>query len=280
MKHILIPLDFSDNSWAGLVYAVKLYKDDLCTFHLLHTEVLDPETLSTLNEVYIENIMKLGNDQLNQFKEQIESSDPNANHEFKTIIKFQPLTNAIEEITKKISVDLVIMSTKGINSMLNSLFGTNSVNVVKTHLSCPVMILPEDYDYNPIKQIAFSTDLNRFYTTEELTILNDLAYDNNAVLRIMHIETNKPLSSIQDYNLSVLKSSLQGFKTHYHSVPNFDKKTEVINTFIKDLDIDLLVMVNYKHSIFEKILNEPVINKIGFNPQIPFLVIPNNNTAS
>ena len=38
-------------------------------------------------------------------------------------------------------------------------------------------------------------------------------------------------------------------------------------------------MVNYKHSIFEKILNEPVINKIGFNPQIPFLVIPNKKTS-
>ena len=280
MKHILIPVDFSDNSWAGLVYAVKLYKDDLCTFHLLHTEVLDPETLSTLNEVYIENIMKLGNDQLNQFKEQIESSDPNANHEFKTIIKFQPLTQAIQDTVKECSIDLIIMCTKGYTSILSSLFGTNSINVLQKRLSCPVIILPEDYDYNPIKQIAFSTDLNRFYTTEELTILNDLAYDNNAVLRIMHIETNKPLSSIQDYNLSVLKSSLQGFKTHYHSVPNFDKKTEVINTFIKDLEIDLLVMVNYKHSIFEKILNEPVIKNIGFNPQIPFLVIPNNNTAS
>ncbi|HIC31620.1 MAG TPA: universal stress protein, partial [Flavobacteriaceae bacterium] len=54
---------------------------------------------------------------------------------------------------------------------------------------------------------------------------------------------------------------------------------EVINTFISDLEIDLLVMVNYKHSILEKLLNEPVIKKIGFNPLIPFLVIPNKKTS-
>lgn len=279
MKHILIPVDFSDNSWASLVYAVKLFNDDLCTFYLLHTEILDPESMSTLNEVYLENVLKLGNDQLQLFKTQIKTSDHNANHEFKTIIKFQPLTSAVKETTKEFPIDLIIMCTKGINSTLNSFFGTNSVNVVKKHLSCPVMIIPEDYDYKPIKQIAFSTGLNRFYTTEELTILNDFSYDNNATLRIMHIKTENTLSDIQQYNLSVLKTSLQGFQTHYHSVPNFNKKAEVINTFISDLEIDLLVMVNYKHSILEKLLNEPVIKKIGFNPLIPFLVIPNKKTS-
>ena len=41
--------------------------------------------------------------------------------------------------------------------------------------------------------------------------------------------------------------------------------------------IDLLVMVNYKHSILEQIIKEPVIKKIGFNPHVPFLILPNIN---
>ena len=36
----------------------------------------------------------------------------------------------------------------------------------------------------------------------------------------------------------------------------------------------MLVMVNYKHSFIESILNEPVVKKIGFQPMVPFLVIP------
>lgn len=46
-----------------------------------------------------------------------------------------------------------------------------------------------------------------------------------------------------------------------------------INNFIKELQIDLLVMVNYKHSFLENIINEPVISKIGFHPITPFLSI-------
>jgi hypothetical protein len=33
-------------------------------------------------------------------------------------------------------------------------------------------------------------------------------------------------------------------------------------------------MVNYKHAFIEHIIKEPVIKKIGFNPIVPFLVIP------
>ena len=41
-----------------------------------------------------------------------------------------------------------------------------------------------------------------------------------------------------------------------------------------DLKINLLVLVNYKHSLIEKITKEPIIKKIGFHPIVPFLVIP------
>ncbi len=36
MKNILIPTDFSENSWNAIKYALKLYKKTRCSFHLLH----------------------------------------------------------------------------------------------------------------------------------------------------------------------------------------------------------------------------------------------------
>ena len=60
----------------------------------------------------------------------------------------------------------------------------------------------------------------------------------------------------------------------FHWMPDYAKKVNEINDFIEELKIDMLVMVNYKHSFIENIINEPVIKKIGFHPIIPFLVIP------
>jgi hypothetical protein len=57
-------------------------------------------------------------------------------------------------------------------------------------------------------------------------------------------------------------------------MPNYAKKTNEIVDFIKDLKIDLLAMVNYKHGFIENIIKEPIIKKMGMHPIIPFLVIP------
>jgi MinD superfamily P-loop ATPase len=57
-------------------------------------------------------------------------------------------------------------------------------------------------------------------------------------------------------------------------MPDYAKKTQEINDFIEELGVNILVMINYKHSLIESIVKEPVIKKIGFKPIIPVLVIP------
>ncbi len=37
MKKVLLPTDFSDNSYKAISYAMSLFKDEECTFFLLHT---------------------------------------------------------------------------------------------------------------------------------------------------------------------------------------------------------------------------------------------------
>ncbi len=277
MKHIVVPTDFSDNAWSALVYAVKLFKHEVCTFHLLHAAPLIPSSLSYISNVYINNVKLQSKQQLNEVKQQIETSNANANHSFKTLLKLIDLTTAVKDITQENTIDLIIMGTKGAGKNKSLFFGSNTVRLVDKIKTCPILIVPDQYDYIPIQQIVFSTDLNRFYTAHEINTINNFTYDNNAILRVINIQNDQPLTQIQQYNLSELKKGLQGFKTHFHSVPNYDKKAETITTFINDLDIDLLIMVNYKHSLIERFLNEPVIKKIGFQPLVPFLVIPNNN---
>ncbi|WP_299528057.1 universal stress protein, partial [uncultured Lutibacter sp.] len=36
MKNILLPTDFSENSWNAIKYALELYKKTACNFYLLH----------------------------------------------------------------------------------------------------------------------------------------------------------------------------------------------------------------------------------------------------
>ncbi|GAK94703.1 UspA protein [Nonlabens ulvanivorans] len=51
--------------------------------------------------------------------------------------------------------------------------------------------------------------------------------------------------------------------------------TTVINNFINKNDIDLLVLVNSKHSFLESFLKTTTIDALGLNLKIPFLILQN-----
>ena len=96
----------------------------------------------------------------------------------------------------------------------------------------------------------------------------------NSHIYILHINVEKKLNELQEYNMTMLKEHLKNFKHSFHWLPKYTKKTEEINVFIEDLKIDVLAMINYEHSIIENIIKEPIIKKIGFKPIVPFLVFP------
>ena len=59
----------------------------------------------------------------------------------------------------------------------------------------------------------------------------------------------------------------------FHSVAD-NEIIPAVNQFQEKNKINLLVMIQNKHSFIEKLFIEPVIKKIGFHITIPFLVIP------
>lgn len=212
--------------------------------------------------------------ELLSLKELAETSDANANHNFQIILSLEDLKTAVKKAVKEWDIELIIMGTKGATGAKEFFFGSNTVRIVKSSKACPVLIIPEEYDFIVPKQIAFPTDYNRFYSNIELKPLRLLADLYDSKIRIMHINVEEDLNDIQEYNLIKLKEYLENYEYTLHWMPKYDKKAREIIDFIEELDINILAMVNYKHSFIEKIINEPVIKKIGFHPVVPFLVIP------
>lgn len=273
-RNILLPTDFSDNSWNATVYALKLFVDEECTFHFLNSTIIKVSTISNLSNKLLKTIQENAMEELKALKNLAEISDANANHNFQIILSSKDLQKAIKIAIIEWDIDLIVMGTKGATGAKELLFGSNTVHVIKSIKNCPVLAIPEEYDFIMPSQIAFPTDFNRFYDTKELKPLKQLADLFNSKIRIVHINVEEKLSDIQNYNLTMLKSFLRDYDYSFHWMPKYSKKTSEINDFIEELNIDMLAMINYKHSCIENMLKEPVIKKIGYHPNIPFLVIP------
>ena len=274
MKNILLPTDFSDNSWSAIVYALKLFIKTEATFFLLHSTAIPASTMMNLSRKLEESINKQARKDLEEFKDQMEAIIDRSDQKVEFILTKESMTEAIEKVVIQHSIDYIVMGTKGATAAQKIFFGSNTVRAIKHLMFCPLLIVPNEYTFRKPSQIAFPSDFNRFYNYKEIKPLKELAKLHDSAIRIVHINVEEHLDEIQEYNMTVLDEALDEVDHSFHWMPDYDKKTKEINVFIEDMEIDILAMVKYKHSLIDALIKEPIIKKIGFHPTIPFLVIP------
>lgn len=273
-KKILLPTDFSENAWNAIIYALKLYANESCKFYLLHSIKMKVSTMSNFSSRLLDTISKTAMKKMLELKRMVKRVNATANHEFEIILVDEYLKDSVAFSVKKHQIDMIVMGTKGASGAKEFFFGSKTVEIISKVRLCPILTIPDQFDFAKPKKIAFSTDFNRFYKEKELNSLKDLADLSNSDIYIVHINDEEHLNKIQEYNSKMLKNYLKNYEHHFYWIPNYTKKSDDINSFIKKQKIDLLTMVNYKHSFIEKITKEPIIKSIGFHPIVPFLVIP------
>ncbi len=280
MKNILLPTDFSENAWNATRYAIELFQDEPCTFHLLNTYTpaiassrfmaasMGANTIEDGAHTY----SKRGLDLLLQ---RIQETYNNPKHRFKTISSFSMLVDEIKEIVDEEGIDLVVTGTKGASGMEEVFMGSNTVRIIKAVKNCPVLAIPNRFAFLRPTEIAFATDFNRFYTESELRPIIDLADTFQAVIRIVHVQYEiKALSELQQFNLNMLRKYMGNAEHYVHTVSELNSVSKTLEAFTEELDIHLLAMLNYQHSYMERMTREPVVKRMAFHTQIPLLVIP------
>lgn len=273
--NILVPTDFSNNAWSATEYAVKLFSEKECTFYFLNSLSLShADSRSYITTNYVATLTETSARELNELKARAAKLSGNANHTFEVISTTEAITPAIQGVVKRHKIDLVVAGTKGATGVNKYFLGSNTVKLIQNLETCPMLAVPNDHAYKMPKHIAFPTDFNRDYELKELQPLLDFAQLSNGHIYIMHINTKEELSDVQESNRRALQKHLEKHEHTFHWMKKTSTKSDEINEFINDFKIDLLVMVNYKHSFIESIIKEPVIKKIGFQPTVPFLVIP------
>lgn len=282
MRKILLPTDFSDNAYNALKYAVELYKNDDCTFYLLNTYtppiyqteyVMDAPAQLGLGDLYrtqsLENLKSLQELATDEFK--------NSRHVFNTRSAFNTLIAEILETVENEQIDLIVMGTKGATGGQEILFGTNTVDVINK-VNRPVIAVPSKFKYDAPKEMLFPTDYEIDYREKQLDELLHLAKNYNAKINVLHVSSSYELNQEQKTNKSVLAGTFDGIRHEYHEVPDTEIIT-AITDFQSKRGTDFLVMVQNRHTFFERLFSEPVIKKIGFHVNVPFMVIPYQTTG-
>ncbi|WMI65207.1 universal stress protein [Aestuariibaculum sp. YM273] len=277
MKTILLPTDFSENSWNAIKYALKLFEDETCTFYLLniytpaiyHVEyVLVQPAQFGMYDAVRDNSVK----GLEHFKERVKKEFKNPKHTIEIIAAFNTLISEINDIISEKHIDYVIMGTKGATGAEGILFGSNTVHVLK-HVKCPVLAVPSGFEFEELHEVLFPTDYGVKFEDRHFIPIFDLISLEHTRVNILHVLDGYGLAGYQKANKETLKNY---FKDATYLIHEVDKQTveEGISNFQLTTRINLLVMINNKHSFFTNVFFKSTINQIGFHLNVPFLVIP------
>lgn len=277
MKRILLPTDFSNNSWSAIKYALQLFKNETCTFYLLNTYtpaiyhveyvLIEPAQFGIYDAVK-ENSLR----QLDEFETRIKKEFNNPKHSVETIAAFNTLVSEIKEVVEKNKIDYVVMGTKGATGAKEILFGTNTVHVFK-NVKCPVLAIPDGFDFEAPHEVLFPTDYKIDYKNKHIRPIIDILSFYNSRVNILHATYGYELSEKQETNREKLETIFKKTTQLFHNVSG-QTVAEAIDKFQLKAKVNLLVMINNKHSFFENLFFKNTISQIGFHLNIPFLVIP------
>lgn len=276
MIRILFPTDFSDNSFEAIQYAMRVYKDVKCTFYLVHTytpTVYQTEYLiGSPGQIGLGDVLReTSMTQLEKLKSKLEDQYKNSKHTFILHTAFNTLLNEVSEIVKAENIDSIVMGTKGATGAKEILFGSNTVHVIKK-ATCPVIVIPPHFEYEAPNEILFATDYEIEYQKKKLGALLNIAEIHQSRINVMHVRAGYELTKTQQKHKRQLEKLL-GSSSIFHEMPD-NGIIEAVNEFQSNIKINLLVMVQNKHTFFERLFIEPVIKKIGFHVTIPFMVVP------
>lgn len=255
MKNILIPTDFSENAWNAISYAMQFFKDEECKFYFLHTYtpafyrmdyMLGGPEMSAIPDVGIDISLAGLEKTLADVKEQF----PNPKHSYETLSAFNSLIDEINEVSESKHIDLIVMGTQGATGAEQLFLGTSTVFAIRKAKK-PLLAIPDTCKFAPIKKILFPTDYWPRYKEEELKTIFDIAKMHKSEITLLHVKDEYDLIKEQVENQTAIEVLLKDMPHEQIEIKG-KLMPEAILEYIAENQIDLLTMMNRKHSFLNE----------------------------
>ncbi len=276
MKNLLIPTDFSANSWNALEYAVRFFMNEACNFYILHIGDLKESSVNSNSFTFpVEKISTSIKEKLNSLFIRIEGLPINEKHHFIALQEYGNFVDIMRKTVEAKKIDLMVMGTKGASGIKASIVGSNTGDAI-TKVPCNVLVIPEYAKITIPKKIVFPTDYNIFYSYAILKALTETIRITKAKLEVLNVLTNNNQLTIeQEENKRYLQDYLEETFQHTHSFHNSVNKNikTAIQHYVASNHGKMVVMVAKNLNFLQNLLFDSSVEKVSFHTTVPVLVM-------
>jgi nucleotide-binding universal stress UspA family protein len=278
MKKILVPTDFTENSKAGLRFAIHwsaVQNIELVFIHVLHiarpTQWTDAYFLK-----YSEYEKKNYQERLEKFVADVYEAMNirQEKHSCVVIEGFSPDIALLDYCSHHGDINFVCIGTRGAGR-LKRLLGTNTGNLI-TKSKVPVIAVPETYQAKPFKRLIYAADFHHY--RQELEKVVNFARPLKMPVEVVHFSW--PDEAVPDKEIIENGAKKEfGYPVNLH-IEQSDAVHSVVQNLQKQIEVlkpSIAIMFTEQHrSLFQKIFLSSKAEELSFELKIPLLVFNKN----
>ena len=259
MNTVIVPVDFSPTSLHAANYAAQLL-----TGHYGVTMVLY-HSYSKASEA------EAAQKSLEELKDQLMKDN---------IVKIEVLAHEEDDFVDGLAraarhrvANLVIMGITGRSALAQVFFGSNTLKMVETK-ACPVLIVPENAPFSPLKNVMLTSDFKNTLNTTPSGPIKDFLDAFRPQLHIVNVDKEHFISLTENYEKEKqeLKQLFADYNPEFYFMRLYDVD-EAINLFAESRNIDLIIAIQKNHSFIEKMLTGSRTKKLSYHSKLPILVM-------
>jgi nucleotide-binding universal stress UspA family protein len=181
--------------------------------------------------------------------------------------------DVLVNISKSNETDLIVIGTTGLADVLTKIFGSVSVKISnKAH--CPVILVPRDATWQPIKQILFASNYDSM-TTELSHEIIDFALNMRAGVHFVNVRNYDPPFEAKQMDINwneLFATPNPEFSFQKHTIYGSDTIGE-LKKYSEEKHINLIAFASKHRNFWENLMHSSITEKMALSTTLPILVM-------
>jgi nucleotide-binding universal stress UspA family protein len=286
INKILVPVDFSENSFNACRYALKMAKMLKSELKLLHVYYNPATVAASFPDSFsyqigegdlIADVEATVKAKMKEYKEKLLKLLTKEEKEFfklSTSIEYGLPEDELLEFIKKYKPGFIVLGTQGENHKNEKLVGSLALKIIEKS-KFPVLSVHGEAIFSDTDKlnILYATDFNDSDFSSFRKLMS-IVTPFNVSVKCIHIGDSKK-DKFDNFKMEELKEHLQKlYKTFNVECFLIEGKNEAsaINKFIDKHDINFLAITSKRRNYIEKLFSPNTTKQILFHTKVPLLV--------
>nr|MBS0036926.1 universal stress protein [Saprospiraceae bacterium] len=270
---ILFPTDFSDSSAKVFPNALSFAKKAGLGIHIVHFYQVDLGEFHGASNFQYTDIEKNLREQMDGFVDNL-PTDPavKVSHSLEIGFPIQGIKRLSSEDER---FKYILMSTQGQRNAMEQFFGSIAAEV-SVRANKPVLLIPAELDYKPVKNIVFGANKESVHK-ESIDKIRPIVNLYGATVHFVYVVDRqidpKEKEEIREKIITILfDKDVPDFPFEIHFIED-DNVMDGINHYIEEKDAQLAVFCNINRNFWRSILHRSLTKRMAMNSKVPLLVI-------